>query len=202
MRAIVADVRTRRDAAVIDYARRFDRASATAVADLSITLDEARAALAEVPADQRQALQSAHDRIRAFHERQLQSSWDYREPDGTRLGQRVTALERVGLYVPGGKAAYPSSVLMNAVPAKVAGVREIVMVSPNPSPMVLAAAVCISQIFARDRIEDTCLPWRSNGSTNATNSSVRHIHQRRCATASRAVPSPVATYRWTPATSA
>ncbi|HWI38741.1 MAG TPA: histidinol dehydrogenase [Burkholderiales bacterium] len=140
VRAIVADVRTRRDAAVIDYARRFDRASATAVADLSITLDEARAALAEVPADQRQALQSAHDRIRAFHERQLQSSWDYREPDGTRLGQRVTALERVGLYVPGGKAAYPSSVLMNAVPAKVAGVREIVMVSPNPSPMVLAAA--------------------------------------------------------------
>ena len=140
VRAIIADVRARRDAAVIDYARRLDRTTATAVADLSITLDEARAALAELPADQRQALQSAHERIHAFHGRQLQSSWDYREPDGTRLGQRVTPLERVGLYVPGGKAAYPSSVLMNAVPAKVAGVREIVMVSPNPSPMVLAAA--------------------------------------------------------------
>ena len=140
VRTIIADVRARRDAAVIDYARRFDRSTAKAVADLSLSLDEARAALAELPAEQRQALQSAHDRIRAFHERQLQSSWDYREADGTRLGQRVTALERVGLYVPGGKAAYPSSVLMNAVPAKVAGVREIVMVSPNPNPMVLAAA--------------------------------------------------------------
>jgi histidinol dehydrogenase len=140
VRAIIADVRTRRDIAVLDYARRFDGAPAEAVADLSVTLDEARAALAQLAADQRQALQSAHDRIRAFHERQLQSSWDYREPDGTRLGQRVTPLERVGIYVPGGKAAYPSSVLMNAVPAKVAGVREIVMVSPNASPMVLAAA--------------------------------------------------------------
>jgi histidinol dehydrogenase len=140
VRTIIADVRARRDAAVIDYARRFDRSTAKAVADLSLSLDEARAALAELPAEQRQALQSAHDRIRAFHERQLQRSWDYREADGTRLGQRVTALERVGLYVPGGKAAYPSSVLMNAVPAKVAGVREIVMVSPNPNPMVLAAA--------------------------------------------------------------
>ena len=140
VRTIIADVRARRDAAVIDYARRFDRSTAKAVADLSLSLDEARAALAELPAEQRQALHSAHDRIRAFHERQLQSSWDYREADGTRLGQRVTALERVGLYVPGGKAAYPSSVLMNAVPAKVAGVREIVMVSPNPNPMVLAAA--------------------------------------------------------------
>jgi histidinol dehydrogenase len=140
VRAIVADVRSRRDAAVIDYARRLDRATAKTVSDLSIALDEARAALAQLPADRRQALQSAHDRVRAFHERQLQSSWDYREPDGTRLGQRVTPLDRVGLYVPGGKAAYPSSVLMNAVPAKVAGVREIVMVSPNPSAMVLAAA--------------------------------------------------------------
>ena len=140
VRGIIADVRARRDAAVIDYARRLDRSSAESVADLSIKLDAARAALHELPADQRQALQRAHDRIRAFHERQLQSSWEYREADGTRLGQRVTALERVGLYVPGGKAAYPSSVLMNAVPAKVAGVRDIVMVSPNPSAMVLAAA--------------------------------------------------------------
>jgi histidinol dehydrogenase len=140
VRGIIADVRTRRDAAVLEYAQRLDRSNAKTVADTDISLEAARAALAELDAQQRQALQSAHDRIRAFHERQLQSSWDYREADGTRLGQRITALERVGLYVPGGKAAYPSSVLMNAVPAKVAGVREIVMVSPNPSPMVLAAA--------------------------------------------------------------
>jgi histidinol dehydrogenase len=140
VRSIIADVRARRDAALLDYARRLDRASAASIADLEISQDAARAALAGLPSEQRQALQSAHERIRAFHERQLQSSWDYREADGTRLGQRVTALERVGLYVPGGKAAYPSSVLMNAVPARVAGVREIVMVSPNPSPMVLAAA--------------------------------------------------------------
>ena len=140
VRGIIADVRTRRDAAVFDHARRLDRSTAKTVADLFISVDKARAALAELPGDQRQALESAHERIRAFHQRQLQSSWDYREADGTRLGQRVTSLDRVGLYVPGGKAAYPSSVLMNAVPAKVAGVREIVMASPNPSPMVLAAA--------------------------------------------------------------
>jgi histidinol dehydrogenase len=140
VREIIADVRARRDDAVLEYARRFDRASASSVADLVVSADQARAALAELPGEQRQALQSAHERIRIFHERQLQKSWDYREADGTRLGQRITALDRVGLYVPGGKAAYPSSVLMNAVPAKVAGVREIVMVSPNPSPMVLAAA--------------------------------------------------------------
>jgi histidinol dehydrogenase len=150
VRTIIADVRARRDVAVLAYAQRFDRSSARAVADLAITLEEARAALAELPAEQRAALQSAHERIRAFHERQTQQSWEYREADGTRLGQRITPLERVGLYVPGGKAAYPSSVLMNAVPAKVAGVREIVMVSPNPSPMVLAAAALagVDRIFA------------------------------------------------------
>jgi histidinol dehydrogenase len=140
VRSIISDVRKRRDTAVLEYARRFDRTPAESVGQLGITSDQARTALAELPAAQREALQSAHERIRVFHERQLQSSWDYREADGTRLGQRVTPLDRVGLYVPGGKAAYPSSVLMNAIPAKVAGVREIVMVSPNPSPMVLAAA--------------------------------------------------------------
>jgi histidinol dehydrogenase len=150
VRGIIADVRSRRDVAVLAYAQRFDGAKAKALADLAIMADEARAALAELPTEQRQALQSAHERIRTFHERQLQSSWEYREADGTRLGQRVTPLERVGLYVPGGKAAYPSSVLMNAVPAKVAGVSEIVMVSPNPSPMVLAAAALagVDRIFA------------------------------------------------------
>jgi len=139
VRAILADVRARGDAALLEYARRFDRASAGAVRELDVS-GRLRGALDAVPSAERDALRAAHERIRAFHERQLQKSWDFREPDGTRLGQRVSPLERVGLYVPGGKAAYPSSVLMNAVPAKVAGVRELIMVSPNPDPTVLAAA--------------------------------------------------------------
>jgi histidinol dehydrogenase len=140
VRRIIGEVRGRGDAAVLEYARRFDGAKAASVPELQIGRDAMREALATVPAAQRDALSVAHERIRTFHERQVQQSWDYREPDGTRLGQRITPLDRVGLYVPGGKAAYPSSVLMNAVPAKVAGVRELVMVSPNPSPLVLAAA--------------------------------------------------------------
>jgi histidinol dehydrogenase len=140
VRAIIAGVRGRGDAALLEYARRFDRAKAASVAELQVGREAMQAALAGVAQAEREALSVAHERIRAFHERQVQKSWDYREADGTRLGQRVTALERAGLYVPGGKAAYPSSVLMNAVPAKVAGVREIVMVSPSPGPLVLAAA--------------------------------------------------------------
>jgi histidinol dehydrogenase len=140
VRSILADVRARGDAAVLEYARRFDRTNVSSVRELEIAREALRSALDALPGEQRRALESAHERIRVFHERQVQPSWDYRDADGTRLGQRVTALDRVGLYVPGGKAAYPSSVLMNAVPAKVAGVREIVMVSPNPDPMVLAAA--------------------------------------------------------------
>ena len=131
---ILADVRKRGDAAVLAYAKRFDKSTARSIAELDIQ------PRTDVPAAQLEALRAAHARIRAFHERQAQESWEYTEPDGTRLGQRITALERVGIYVPGGKAAYPSTVLMNAVPAKVAGVREIVMVSPNPNPLVLAAA--------------------------------------------------------------
>jgi len=131
---ILADVRSRGDAAVLAYAKRFDKSTARSIADLEIH------PRTEVPAAQLEALHAAHARIRAFHERQAQDSWEYTEVDGTRLGQRITPLERVGIYVPGGKAAYPSTVLMNAVPAKVAGVREIVMVSPNPNPLVLAAA--------------------------------------------------------------
>jgi len=149
VRAIVADVRARGDAAVLEYARRFDGATARSLAelDLSARLPGALQALA---AAEREALRAAHERIRAFHERQLQRSWEYREPDGTRLGQRVSPLGRVGLYVPGGKAAYPSSVLMNAVPAKVAGVRELVMLSPNPDRTVLAAAALagVDRVFA------------------------------------------------------
>jgi histidinol dehydrogenase len=139
VRAILADVRARGDTALLEYARRFDHANAGAVAELDLS-ERLRSALEAVPSTEREALRTAHERIRAFHERQLQTSWDFREADGTRLGQRVSPLERIGLYVPGGKAAYPSSVLMNAVPAKVAGVRELIMVSPNPDATVLAAA--------------------------------------------------------------
>ena len=132
VRKILADVRKRGDAAVRAYTKKFD-----GVSPKDFSLDKR---LDAIPREQLDALRAAHERIRTFHERQLQKSWDFTDSDGTRLGQQVSALERVGLYVPGGKAAYPSSVLMNAVPAKVAGVRELVMVSPNPNPLVLAAA--------------------------------------------------------------
>jgi histidinol dehydrogenase len=141
---ILDDVKRRGDAAVLDYTRRFDRVEATSVAQLELTRDEMQRALATLPAASRSALEQASARVRAYHERQVTQSWSYRDEDGTRLGQQVTALDRVGIYVPGGKAAYPSSVLMNALPARVAGVREIVMVVPTPggekNQLVLAAA--------------------------------------------------------------
>jgi len=140
VRAIIADVRKRGDAAVLEYTRKFDRLQARTMAELEVPRVKLEAALAALPAPQGAALREAADRIRRFHQRQFSQSWDYTEADGTRLGQRVTPLERVGVYVPGGKAAYPSTVLMNVIPAKVAGVNEIVMVSPNAEPMVLAAA--------------------------------------------------------------
>lgn len=133
VRSIIADVRKRGDAAVRAYTKKFDGVAPR-------QYDVSAKSLDAIPREQADALRTAHERIRTFHERQLQSSWDFTDADGTRLGQQVTALERVGLYVPGGKAAYPSSVLMNAVPAKVAGVRELIMASPNPNPLVLAAA--------------------------------------------------------------
>jgi len=133
--AILDDVRTRGDAAVLDYTARFDGLSAPTVSALEISQEELQAALARITPAQRQALQAAAERVRRYHERQLEAcgrSWSYRDEDGTLLGQKVTPLDRVGLYVPGGKAAYPSSVLMNAVPAHVAGVGEIIMVVPTP----------------------------------------------------------------------
>jgi histidinol dehydrogenase len=133
VRRILADVRKRGDAAVRAYTRKFD---GVVPKQVPVTPDLIDA----VPAAQAQALRAARERIRAFHERQLQQSWEYTDAEGTRLGQRISALARVGLYVPGGKAAYPSSVLMSAVPAKVAGVGELVMACPNPDPLVLAAA--------------------------------------------------------------
>jgi histidinol dehydrogenase len=144
---ILADVQARGDAAVLEYTRRFDGLAAASVAALEITRSEMHTALGTIPAAQRHALETAAERVRRFHQRQLDAcgrSWSYRDADGTQLGQKVTPLDRVGIYVPGGKAAYPSSVLMNALPAKVAGVGEIVMLVPTPSgernPLVLAAA--------------------------------------------------------------
>jgi len=141
---IVGDVRTRGDAALLEYTHRFDRLDASSVAELEITAGQMREAHASLPAAQRDALGAAAARIRAYHERQKGHDWSFTESDGTELGQRVTPLDRVGVYVPGGKAAYPSSVLMNVIPAHVAGVREIIMVVPTPdgvrNPLVLAAA--------------------------------------------------------------
>ena len=140
VRGIITDVRRRGDAAVLAYARRFDRVKVGSVGKLEIPPSKLREALKKLPRKDAASLRAAAARIRRFHERQRAGSWNYSEADGTLLGQIVTPLDRVGLYVPGGKAAYPSSVLMNAIPAKVAGVREVVMVSPNPDPLVLAAA--------------------------------------------------------------
>ena len=144
VRAILDDVRTRGDAALLDYTRQFDRREAVSVTELEIPRARLREAARALTKEQYEALANAAERIRAYHERQRTESWSYTEPDGTLLGQQVTPLERVGLYVPGGKAAYPSSVLMNAIPAKVADVPEIVMVVPAPdgklNEMVLAAA--------------------------------------------------------------
>jgi histidinol dehydrogenase len=154
VRAIVADVRARGDAAVIEYTKRFDRVVAGAMKALEVPRAELDTALDSIPREHAEALRQAAERVRRYHERQLARSWQFEEADGTVLGQRVTALDRVGLYVPGGKAAYPSSVLMNAIPAKVAGVRELVMVSPAPggerNALVLAAAALagVDRVFA------------------------------------------------------
>jgi histidinol dehydrogenase len=144
---ILADVQKRGDAAVIEYTARFDGVQGATLQDLELTQAELKAAFDGLPAAQREALQAAAQRVRSYHEAQKRASgesWSYRDADGTLLGQKVTPLDRVGIYVPGGKAAYPSSVLMNAIPAHVAGVGEIIMVVPTPrgekNPLVLAAA--------------------------------------------------------------
>ncbi|MBL8470324.1 MAG: histidinol dehydrogenase [Rhodocyclaceae bacterium] len=146
--AVLADVRARGDAAVLDYTRRFDKLDAASVAELELPRSLLSEALDGLPAQRRAALEQAAARVRAYHERQIATSWEYADTspglEGTRLGQMVQPLDRVGLYVPGGRAAYPSSVLMNAIPAKVAGVGELIMVVPTPrgerNPLVLAAA--------------------------------------------------------------
>ncbi len=151
---ILADVRARGDAALVEYTQRFDRMPGASAQTLEIPKAEWQAALAALPAAQRNALEAAADRVRSYHERQRAETWTYTDADGTMLGQQVTPLDRVGLYVPGGKAAYPSSVLMNAIPAKVAGVQELIMVTPTPdgarNPIVLAAAAIagVDRVFA------------------------------------------------------
>ena len=148
---ILADVRSRGDAALIEYTARFDRWQPASAADLLVAPGAARAALAELPAKEREALQVAAARIRAYHERQKQDSWQFDE-DGALLGQRITPLDRAGLYVPGGKAAYPSSVLMNAVAAKVAGVGELVMATPTPGGELNRAVLAAAALAGVDRI--------------------------------------------------
>jgi len=144
VRAIVDDVRVRGDAALLEYTARFDGFDAARVADLRVPKERLAAAFDGLPADQRAALEHAAARVRDYHARHVLEGFEYQEPDGTRLGQRVTPLDRVGVYVPGGKAAYPSTVLMTVIPARVAGVREVVMAVPAPrgelNELVLAAA--------------------------------------------------------------
>lgn len=150
---ILADIKRRGDEALLDYTRRFDHRQVAAIAELELSRDQLQHALQSLPEDQRNALELAARRVRIYHEKQVAHSWSYVEPGGTQLGQKITPLDRVGLYVPGGKASYPSSVLMNAIPAKVAGVKELVMVTPAPNgetnPMVLAAAaICeVDRVF-------------------------------------------------------
>ncbi|WP_193075661.1 histidinol dehydrogenase [Pseudomonas sp. FME51] len=146
---IIAAVRARGDAAVVEYTARFDGLEVASMADLTVDRARLEQALDRITAEQRQALEVAAERVRLYHEHQRQDSWRYTEADGTVLGQQITPLDRVGLYVPGGKASYPSSVLMNAIPAKVAGVPEVVMVVPTPrgeiNELVLAAA-CLAGV--------------------------------------------------------
>jgi histidinol dehydrogenase len=149
---ILKDVKARGDVAVLEYTNRFDKTNASTMAELELSKAELVAALESLPAAQRDALQAAADRVRSYHEKQVMQSWTYTEPDGTLLGQQVTALDRVGLYVPGGKAAYPSSVLMNAIPAKVAGVKELIMVVPTPNGEKNALVLAAAAISGVDRV--------------------------------------------------
>lgn len=146
---IIKAVRERGDAALVDFTRQFDGLDVKSMADLILPRERLELALTRITAPQREALEVAAARVRSYHEKQKQDSWSYTEADGTVLGQKVTPLDRAGLYVPGGKASYPSSVLMNAIPAKVAGVTEVVMVVPTPrgeiNELVLAAA-CIAGV--------------------------------------------------------
>jgi histidinol dehydrogenase len=150
--AILADVRIRGDAALLEYTRRFDRLEVASATVLELPQQILRSAFEGLPAKQRDALQQAAERVTAYHRKQIQASWSYTDQDGTLLGQQITPLDRVGLYVPGGKAAYPSSVLMNALPAKVAGVAELIMVVPTPDGIRNALVLAAAYLAGVDRV--------------------------------------------------
>lgn len=152
VRDIVRAVQARGDDAVLEYTRKFDRVNAASARELEIPRARLQQARASIPVAQREALERAAQRVRDYHEHQKQTSWTYTEADGTVLGQQVTPLDRAGLYVPGGKAAYPSSVLMNAIPAKVAGVRELIMVVPTPDGVVKDMVLAAADIAGVDRV--------------------------------------------------
>ena len=152
VRHILSEVRRRGDEAVVEMSNRFDRMSAASMAELEVPASRLQEALDSITPEQRVALEAAAERVRVYHEHQKQESWSYTEADGTVLGQQVTPLERVGLYVPGGKAAYPSSVLMNAIPAKVAGVSELIMVVPTPDGVINELVFAAAQIVGVDRV--------------------------------------------------
>lgn len=152
VRHILREVKTRGDAAVLEFTEKFDRLKVGSMAELEMDKGRLQAALERIPRDQRVALEKAAERVRDYHERQDQKSWQYQDEDGTILGQKVTPLDRAGLYVPGGKAAYPSSVLMNAIPAKVAGVGELIMVVPTPDGVVNDMVLAAAAIAGVDRV--------------------------------------------------
>ncbi|AXS82574.1 histidinol dehydrogenase [Marinobacter sp. Arc7-DN-1] len=152
VRHILHEVKTRGDQAVLEFTEKFDRLKVDSVAELEMDQSRLQQALEAIPQDQRVALEKAAERVRDYHERQNQKSWQYEDEDGTVLGQKVTPLDRAGLYVPGGKAAYPSSVLMNAIPAKVAGVSEVIMVVPTPDGVVNDMVLASAAIAGVDRV--------------------------------------------------
>lgn len=172
---IIKAVRERGDAALVEFTQRFDGVEAKGIDDLILGRERLELALTRITPTQREALEIAASRVRSYHERQKQDSWQYTEADGTVLGQKVTPLDRAGLYVPGGKASYPSSVLMNAIPAKVAGVSEVVMVVPTP----------------RGRSTNWCWPPRASQASIASSPSVAPKPLRPWPTGPRACP------RWT-----
>ena len=149
---IISAIRSRGDAALLEFTNRFDRMQAGSVEELEISKFKLLEALDTIPSKQREALERAASRVQTYAERQKMESWSYKEADGTLLGQQVTALERAGLYVPGGKAAYPSSVIMNAIPAKVAGVSELIMVVPTPEGVVNDLVLAAAEIAGVDRV--------------------------------------------------
>ena len=152
VKGILSDVRRRGDAAILEYTQKFDRLETATMAELTVSSDRLKQAYDNIEPVQREALERAAQRVRDYHDKQKMESWSYTEDDGTMLGQQVTPLDRVGLYVPGGKAAYPSSVLMNAIPAKVAGVAELVMVVPTPDGVINELVFAAAHIAGVDKV--------------------------------------------------